>query len=314
MKNLKDIKLKNQDVLIIDGMNLFHRAYNKFKFLSTSGGVMTGGVYGYINSLVSYTNQFSTNKIIVCWEGRGKTKRHKFYPDYKKSRADRFTPEEKMEFQKSLKMVQNALFTLGVISVVKSHYEADDLIWYLSKVLFKEDVVIVSNDKDLLQLVHDKMKIKVFRPDKSGNGRFMGYNDVVDFLGVSPGKVKYYLAIAGDAGDNVPGVRNYGKVKATSILNSGNFDIKKIGSIFNNKQAIEFKKSLKCVWLGYGMRNFKLTKQNVIVCNGCSLARIQDMLDKYEIRRFTPLELTVLSNLAFKNEFYQKIIEEGRKQ
>lgn len=308
MKNIKGIWLANRDIVLIDGMNLFHRAFNRFVFLRSSNGIMTGGLFGYISSLLGYIKKFDTNKVIICWDGKGKTRRSNINKDYKSNRAGKFTAKEKKEFYSSLVMVKESLNVLGVISVEKSHIEADDIIWFLINKVFERNIIIVSNDKDFFQLVHNVNNVRLYRPNIiTGNGELVDNKGVVDFIGVMPGMVKYYLAIAGDMSDNVLGVRGLGKVRTLEILNSGNFDIKKIGSIFSARQVSEFKESYKLVKLGYGLKTFRLNKGNIKINLDHSLLRVKSLLKKYEIKKYSPTELLLLNNSNFKNCFLKKI-------
>jgi DNA polymerase-1 len=160
-------------------------------------------------------NEHPSEYIVAAFDSRGPTKRHEKYAEYK---AHRPAMEDDLAVQ--IPVIQQLINAFGVPRLAEPGYEADDLIGTLVQMTAPEGlpVLIVSGDKDLMQLVNDR--VKVLKPSREPGRSF----ELVDALGVErhlgvpPGKVADYLALTGDAVDNVPGVPGIGKVTAKKLL------------------------------------------------------------------------------------------------
>lgn len=301
MKSLIDLKIKNENIILIDGMNLFHRSYHKFTYLKNDQGYPTGAIFGFLNSLLSYVKDYQTSNIIICWEGRSsKAKRKKIQEDYKANRDDRFTESEREAFQQSLNDVMNILSTSGVPSIAVPETEADDVIYLLVK-KFKKDIIIVSNDKDFLQLVNDKRNVKVLRPNQKDE-KIYDEEQVFDTFKVQAKQIPLLLAIMGDGSDNVKGVKGYGVVKATKLINSGVVTKENFKKLFERSELRDFIKSYRLVKLGQTLNNVNIKRENIKGVSGCNVDEVTEQLSMLGIKKFNVIDLKLLSNLDFQSK------------
>lgn len=305
MKSLTDMSIKNDLIVLVDGMNLFHRAYHRFTYLSNAKGYPTGAVFGFVNSLIGYSHKFRTSKIIVCWEGRSsKAKRKLIQDDYKSNREDRHTDDEKELFHQSLNDVMNILSKGGVLSVSVPETEADDIIYLLVK-KYKRNIVIVSNDKDFLQLVNDKRNVKVLRPNQKDE--FYDEEQVLKDFNVEAKHIPLLLAIMGDGSDNVKGVKGYGVVKATKLINSGVVTKDNLKKLFERSELRDFVRSYRLVKLGQTLNNVFIKEEHCKGLSDCKFEDIDSFIKGFEIKKFNPIDFKILSNKKFKNKFVESL-------
>ncbi len=194
---------------VIDISNFIHRAFHVHKDLTTSKGFPSGAVYGTITMLSRFIAEHQPSYMVICYDAQdGKSVRRDLYPEYKANRVH-------VNAVSAQEQVIRHLFQLmGVCGVVSSGYEADDLIATVTE-RFKGilDIVIVTGDKDMLQLVDES--VTVFDPMKN-----IYYNEktALEKFGVKPSQISDYLALTGDKVDNIPGVRGIGPKAAQELL------------------------------------------------------------------------------------------------
>ena len=199
------------EIHIIDGNNMLYRAhYGIQNNLSNSKGFPTNAIFGFMSMLVGILSDYRPRYACVVFDAPGNTFRHDMYELYK---AARNTPPEQIVRQRPF--LERMLQAFGVRVLKKEGVEADDVIATITtKIQAHLDVVIVSCDKDLLQLVNedvhvlDTMKSKRYKP-----------KDVIDKLGVPPELVADALGLMGDSSDNIPGVPGIGPKTAEKLLN-----------------------------------------------------------------------------------------------
>jgi len=301
------IPLDNEGVIIVDGMNMFHRQYHTF------GKYPYGTAYGFINTLMKFRTQLSSNKFIVCWDGE-KNWRKDANDDYKqtreKSQSFKFTDEERAQFSQALARTKELLNVVGILQVVKDDCEADDLIAYFT-VKYDTHVIIVSNDKDFMQFVNDDKNVLVLRPMGKGNYKLCYEEDVFDLFKVNPKDIPKLLAISGDTSDNVKGVRNFGPVKAIKLISEGQITKANIKNVFNKKQLKQFIESYKLVKLGNEkfhsivIESNDVTKIPIYQDGTVYLEKMKVILKQYDIKRITPVECKLLFNKQFISEFQE---------
>ncbi|MBW1811826.1 MAG: DNA polymerase I, partial [Deltaproteobacteria bacterium] len=195
---------------LVDGSNLVFRAYYGIRHLSASDGTPTNAVYGVTNMILRIIKDKEPTHIGFVLDAEGKNFRHELYPEYK---ANRPPPPEDLVVQ--FPLVHQAIEALSIPLVVVEGVEADDVMGTLAVKAVEDgfDVVIISGDKDMLQLVNDKISVydtmKEVVYDREG---------VKAKLGVAPEQVIDLLALQGDSSDNIPGVRSIGPKTATKLL------------------------------------------------------------------------------------------------
>jgi DNA polymerase-1 len=191
---------------LVDAMSNIHRAYHAIQRLSTSAGRPTNAIYGFVTMLRKMMREHTPDYVAVAWDGPERTKRHDQYVDYK---ANRPTMADDLRVQ--LPAIRAILEAYKIPVLELPGYEADDVIGTLSRKasLMGFDVVIVTADKDMLQLVGPR--VRVFH---TGREKFLDEAGVREFFGVSPAQVVDVLALMGDSVDNIPGVPRVGEVTA----------------------------------------------------------------------------------------------------
>merc|ERR1711879_222285 len=205
-------------LLLIDGSNIMFRAYYATaysgKLMKNSKGQYTNAVFAFVNMINSLLNEEFTH-MLVAFDKSGKTFRHADYPDYKGGRSP--MPDE---FRSQIQYIKGSLDVLGVKQCELELIEADDIIGTMTKQYINDfdEIEIVSNDKDLLQLVNPKVRM---RAAKKGGISF-DYNEqsIMETLHVTPSQVTDLKGLMGDSSDNLPGVPGVGEKTAVKLLTS----------------------------------------------------------------------------------------------
>ena len=207
----------NSDVLIVDFMNTFLRAFCVSPQMNGNGN-HTGGIAGCLKSIGYAVKLINPTRIIIVSDGNGGSlKRRKIYPQYKNGRKSKIrlnrtyddlsnpdTEEKNIKVQ-LLKTVKY-LDTLPVTTMAIDNIEADDTIAYLAKQYFKDsNVTIMSADKDFLQLASDK--IKIWSPTKK---KMYGCAEILTEYGISCSNFINYRVMEGDTSDNIDGIQGAG--------------------------------------------------------------------------------------------------------
>ena len=197
-------------VYLVDGSGFIFRAFHAVRPLTRSDGTPVNAVYGFTQMLMRILEDTDADCLAVIFDAARKTFRNDIYPDYK---ANRPPPPEELVPQFDL--VKRAVEAFNVPAIEMPGYEADDIIATYSRMGAEQgaEVTIVSSDKDLMQLVNDK--VTMFDAMKNAP---IGYDEVVAKFGLGPDKVVEVQALAGDSTDNVPGVPGIGVKTAAQLL------------------------------------------------------------------------------------------------
>ena len=174
-------------------------------------GTPVNAVYGFTAMLIKLVDETDADHIAVIFDAGRRTFRNDIYPDYKANR-----PEAPEELIPQFDLVRDATRAFNVVCVEMAGFEADDLIATYARLAVEAgaEVTIVSSDKDLMQLVGDRVRMR----DPMKN-RDIGPAEVVERFGVGPDKVVDVQALAGDSTDNVPGVAGIGVKTAAQLIN-----------------------------------------------------------------------------------------------
>jgi DNA polymerase-1 len=195
---------------LVDGSHAIFRAYHALPHLSTRQGVPTNAVYGFTTMLLRAIREGNPTHLAVAFDEEAKAKRAEMFAEYK---ATRGPPPEDLTPQ--FPLVRQVLEALRVPAIGFSGYEADDVIATLARKARAQgwEVVIVSGDKDLMQLVVDGIRCYDSMYEK-----WYGAAEVEEKWGVPPSSLPDLLALTGDKIDNVPGVPGVGEKTAASLL------------------------------------------------------------------------------------------------
>ena len=225
-------------VYLIDGSGYIFRAYYGLPAMTRPDGPPVNAVYGFTSLLLKLIDDGDADYFAVIFDTARATFRNDIYPDYKANRDD---PPDDLIPQFAL--IREATLAMGLPSIAKAGFEADDLIATYARADAADghQVTIVSSDKDLMQLVDERITMQ----DPMKNIP-IGFDQVVEKFGVGPDKVVDVQALAGDSTDNVPGVPGIGVKTAALLINTyGDLDtlLERAGEIKQPKRRenlIEF--------------------------------------------------------------------------
>ncbi len=220
-------------VFLIDGSGYIFRAFYAVAPLSTKDGFPTNALYGFFRMIIKLLAQADSEHMVMVFDTGHPTFRHEMYTEYKANRAE--CPTELAQQMPYFRDISRA-FGLKVIE--QPGFEADDVIGTLASRLGRAgiDTVIISGDKDLMQLVSDKVTIYDAMKDA-----WIGRDQVKAKFGVTPEQVVEVLALMGDSSDNVPGVKGVGPKTATQLIELyGDTD-----TILSSVQKIRENKSIR---------------------------------------------------------------------
>lgn len=203
-------------VVLVDGNNLMFRSYFATLYsgstLRNKKGFPTNAIYGFVNMINKIISEEKPMYIAVAFD-IGKTFRHEKY-DYYKGKRDNTPDELKEQFP----IAKQILTAMNIKYFELQGYEADDIIGTFSKKCEQDDdfkALIVSSDKDLLQLITDQTEVKLL---KTKDYIRMDYKTFYDTYGIEPIKMIDLKALMGDASDNIPGVKGIGEKTALKLL------------------------------------------------------------------------------------------------
>jgi DNA polymerase I len=215
-------------IIIVDGYSFVFRAYHAMPALSRpEDGTPVGAVYGFISMVMRVLLDMKPTHIVIALDSGKKTYRHKMYPKYKANRPP--APEDLVP---QFPLIREAIKALNIETMEQEGYEADDIIATLAHKALKnkEEVLIISSDKDLMGLVNDHTKMYDAIRSKE-----IGAKEVEEKYGVEPEKMRDLLAVVGDTSDNVPGIPGIGPKTAAELLNKFN----DIEGIYKNLDQIK---------------------------------------------------------------------------
>lgn len=209
------MKRKTKLIFLIDGNFFAWRAYST-RNLSTSGGIPTSVISGMLQMIKTCYQEFRYDRIVVCWDSpKGSEFRKKLYPEYKANRA-----EAKKKNKTLFEQIDHARKFFGSLNVrqaILTGIEGDDIMGLVANYYAArgQKIIIATADRDLLQLVTDK--IKVFRPNTK---ELYDWAEFGRKHGITPLQYIKVKSLMGDKGDNVPGIPGIGEKRAMAIVNA----------------------------------------------------------------------------------------------
>lgn len=238
--------MSKHPIILIDASSMIHRVYHAATPFFNRNGIPLQIVHGVARMVLGVVNDFKSPYCAFITDEDRRSFRHDLFPEYKANRSD--MPED---ITIQIPILKEVISAFGIPIIGKLNYEADDLIATYAAGLSKlgYEVIIVSSDKDLMQLISENVtmydhKYKKYYKDK----------DVLDKFGVSPNQIGDLLALVGDTADNVPGLKGVGVKTAASILKKYHsletlFDIDDISdtlisTIHENRSQIELSREL----------------------------------------------------------------------
>ncbi len=202
-------------LVLIDGHALLHRAYHAFpKSLTTRSGELVNAVYGFNRILLSTLKELNPDCLVVTVDLPGPNFRHKEFVGYQAQR-----PKTDNELISQIERVYETVRAFNIPILSCKGYEADDVIGTLSAQAEEKKIetIIVTGDKDIMQLATSKTKL--FVPERgSSRMKMYGPKEVEAYLGIKPSQIVDYKGLVGDPSDNYPGVLGIGPKTAVKLL------------------------------------------------------------------------------------------------
>ena len=195
---------------LIDGSAYIYRAFFALHALNNSKGLQTNAVYGFTPMLLKIIREHKPEGLAVAFDEKGPTLRHEEFKEYK---AQRPPMPDGMKAQ--IPYIHRVVEALAIPGLRQAGYEADDLIGTLAKKAEQAgyDVVIVTGDKDMFQLLTPH--VRIYDPVKD---KWFGEAECIERFGVEPGRVVEIMGLMGDATDNIPGVKGIGEKTAMKLI------------------------------------------------------------------------------------------------
>ncbi|MEM9243807.1 MAG: DNA polymerase I [Pseudomonadota bacterium] len=199
-----------QKLILIDGSSYLFRAYHALPPLSNTAGQPTGAIYGVINMLRRIIKDYPDDQVVVVFDPKGDTFRHRLYPAYKANRGE--TPEDLIA---QIEPLYEIIRAMGLPLIIVDDVEADDVIGTLASAADKKgrEVIISTGDKDMAQLVNARVHLINTMTDSK-----LDIAGVQKKFGVLPEQIIDYLSLIGDSSDNIPGVAKVGPKTAVKWL------------------------------------------------------------------------------------------------
>ena len=197
----------NKKIMLVDGNSIVNRAFYGVPLLTNSNGQYTNAIYGFFNILFKLIDEDKPDYLGIAFDLKAPTFRHIKYDGYKGTRKG--MPDELAEQMPALKELLSAL---NIKQYSFEGFEADDILGTLSRSAEENglETIVVSGDRDLLQIASDKLKVRIPKT-KGGKTETEDYYaaDVIAKYGVTPSEFIDVKALMGDTSDNIPGVPLY---------------------------------------------------------------------------------------------------------
>lgn len=218
----------NKTAYIIDAFAQIFRAYYAGPLMNNSKGEFTNAVFGFARFLLFMEKNYTPEYGAVVFDKGKAVERIELLPEYKANRKP--MPDE---LRVQIDNIRKIVSAFGYPIIEEENREADDVIAGIAKHFAKFDIYIISADKDIAQVIDDRVKMLIPGTPKKGLA-LRGFNEVVEKFKVTPSQIIDYLAMLGDASDNIPGLQGVGQVTAAKLLNEYN----SIENMINNPDII----------------------------------------------------------------------------
>jgi DNA polymerase-1 len=207
---MSDSKEQRKTLYLIDGSAYIYRAFFALPALNNSKGLQTNAVYGFTTMLLKIIRERHPDGIAVAFDEKGPTMRHEEFKDYKAQR-----PPMPDGMKSQIPYIHRIVDALAIPGLRQAGYEADDLIGTLARKAERAgyDVVIVTGDKDMFQLLTPH--VRIYDPVKD---KWSGETECRERFGVEPARVVEIMGLMGDASDNIPGVKGIGEKTAMKLI------------------------------------------------------------------------------------------------
>ncbi len=276
-------------ILIIDGHSVAFSAYYAVPPLTNKEGFPTGVILTFLNIILNLKENLKPDKIIVTFDSKGKGKRQELYEQYKANRES--TPEDLiLQVEKLKEIIPN----MGITMIAVESVEADDIIYSLTKKFKDKECIIVTKDKDLYQMVDERVKLLDYKKNK-----IIDIDEVINKFGIGPEQILDYLALVGDTSDNIPGVKGIGPKTAVKLLKEfGNLD-----NIYENTDKLK----------GSVKSKIENGKDNAYLSKELATLELLENIDIDEPNENIDLLKSIIEDLELKS-VYKKLFENKKEE
>ena len=272
-------------IFLIDGQSYIYRAFYAVRDLSNSSGFPTNAIFGFVNMLQRVQEAYAPSHLAIVFDSPGKNFRHERYPDYKANRQSMPEP-----LRQQIPRIKEVVEAYRIPAIELAGYEADDILATLATRWAQDEaeIVLVSGDKDLMQLVSERVTMLDTMKDQK-----IGINEVQAKFGVEPGRVVEVQALMGDATDNIPGIPGVGEKTAIKLISEWHDlegvlshveDIKgKLGQkVRENAELARLSKELATL-----DRNVPIEVElDQLISEEPDTERLRELFSEFEFRRF----------------------------
>ncbi len=302
-------------ILIIDGNSLANRAFYALPYLTSSDGKPSGAIFGFVNILTKIISDEKPDKIFVAFDHARQTFRNKIFPDYKGTR--KATPPELIE---QFPQIKKLLSLMNIPVIEEDGIEADDIIGSIAKNVPGKKIIL-SGDRDLLQLIDDETNVWLTMKGVSVLNK-IDKKALKEQFGLSPSQVIDLKALMGDSSDNIPGVAGIGEKTATKLLD----EFKTIANLYDNIDKISGKLQEKLV---QGKQTAFMSYELATIKTNCKLNIDYDLpnyqfpfsnevKDFFEAYNFSSLlrkhELFSNSNFTVSNDLLTRVLIDSQEK
>lgn len=215
-------------LVLIDGNAILHRAFHAMPPLTTTSGEPINAVYGLISMFLRVVQDLKPDAIAVAFDEKAETFRQKEFKEYQAQR-----PPMADELSSQFAKARDFFKAVHVPVYSKPGFEADDVIGTIAS-KSKDDVVVITGDRDLLQLINER--VKLYMPVVGlTNAKLYDATAAKERMGVPPEQIPDYKALVGDPSDNYPGVAGIGPKSAEKLLEK----YKSVDNIYTHLKDIE---------------------------------------------------------------------------
>jgi len=298
----------NKTIFLIDAFAQIYRSFYAMPLMTNSKGEYTNAVFGFARFLLALEKEYSPNFGAVVFDKGKPVDRLKVLPDYKANRKP--MPDE---LRSQIKNIRQILTAFGYPIIEEENREADDVLAAVAVYYKDYDVKIISADKDIAQVIDHRVEMLIPGTPSKGLAK-RGIQEVIDKFNISPSQIVDYLAMLGDASDNIPGLPGVGVKTSAKLLN----EYSSINNMLSNPEIIENKKlrekivkhanllkmNIKLITFDLSLDE-KFTNNKFIHKNIPNYAAIRQIADELELKRFVKdIEpFLPLSDLENNNEF-----------
>lgn len=234
-------KNNKNKVLIIDTFYYLHRSFHAFPItMQTVEGRSVNILFGFTKSVIDLIITFKPTHIVFSWETMSQPSfRRDIYKQYQANRALSIDPEKDEAFKNQLPLIYEAIETFGTKEIYEDGFEGDDIIGTFATKAHQQgsDVIIASNDQDLMQLINDNISVYNSGRPPFIKSKLYDHDSFLNRYGFEPETLIDYKALRGDPSDNIPGVKGIGDKYAKQLLDK----YQNLNNIYYNLDNIESK-------------------------------------------------------------------------